>query len=259
MKPLRDGLVVQIPDTHVPCHHPKAYRTLLNFIEEAQPDLVIYTGDFYDFAPVSRWVAGTAEERGVLLQREIDQGWRLLNDFRDIYSGPTVFLPGNHEDRLAKWLRTRGKGIEGIDALRLPKLLGLDELDISMPIGESEPAKAFQFAPDALAIHGAAIHSKAGYSVTKELDRFGLQMSVVMGHCHRLGAVYRKAWGGKQIWGVEGGHLMDPRKADYISYGMADWSMGFSVITVEKGVSTPHLVPMAANGSFSFERVRYAA
>lgn len=256
---IRDGIVVQWPDTHIPDHHPRAVRALINFIGEIQPDAVVMTGDMYDFLPVSRWAADTADERGKLLQRELDAGWRVLNEFRDVYEGPAYLLPGNHEERLAKWGRTRGRGIYGIDALRLPSLLGLDQLDIQMPVGEEQIDRAFQFAPDAIAIHGAALHSKAGYSVTKELDRFGLATSVVMGHCHRLATVYRRAWGDKVVWGVEGGHLMNGKKADYITYGMADWQMGFSVITVQGGHSTPHIIPMRSNGSFTFERQRYAA
>lgn len=256
---VRDGLVVQWPDTHIPDHNPRAVRSMLRFLAEVQPDLVIFTGDLYDFLSVARWTADTVDEKGEHLQREIDAGWRILNEFRNVYEGRAVFLPGNHEERLAKWGRMRGKGIYGIDALKLGSLLGLDALDIETPAGADTAERAFQFAPDAVAIHGAAIHSKAGYSVTKELDRFGLATSVVMGHTHRLATVYRQAWGGKRLWGVEGGHFMDQRKANYLSYGVADWQQGFSVIHVSKGVSVPTVVPMTAGGRFVYERTAYAA
>lgn len=258
-KLLRDGLVVQWPDTHLPEHHPKAVRNLVSFIGDQQPDLVIFTGDLVDMLSVARWTANTADENGQHLKREIDVAKRTLAHFRAWYEGRAVFLPGNHEERLAKWGRTRGRGVWGIEALTIGALLDFDGFGIEAPVGSTEASRAFRFAPDAVAIHGAAIHSKSGYSVTKELDRFGLSTSVVMGHTHRQGIVYRRGWGDKRLWGMEGGHLMNQAKADYITYGQADWHLGFGVITIDRGVSTPQVIPMRADGSFTFERMRYAA
>lgn len=251
---VRDGLVVQWPDTHVPDHHRGAVRSLTRFIGDAQPEQVILTGDFLDCLPIGRWSADTLEEKGELFQRELDEGRRVLDGLREVYAGRVSWIPGNHEARLAKWGRTRGKALFGLRALTIPRMLGFGDLEIECPAGEIEGGPPYEFAPGVVAIHGERLGMKAGSSVTKEMERVG--KSTVMGHCHRLAIVYRQNALG-QIFGVEGGHLMDQRKANYLTYGLADWQMGFSVIEVVGGTSRPAVIPMKSNGSFVYQGERY--
>lgn len=252
MRPVRDGLVVQIPDVHIPGEHRKAVANLIAFIGDVQPALVLMTGDYLDCLSTARWSADTVAENGSSFQHEIDRGREVLSRLRDVYAGPITFQNGNHEDRLEKWGRTRGKGIWGLDCLTIPNLLSFDDLNVTAVNGP------FEFAPGCISIHGARLGPKAGQSVTKELERFGNAVSVTHGHTHRLALVYRKTFGG-EVWGVEAGHVSDQRKAHYLQYGVADWKLGSAVFTVEGRNVTPQLLPMRPDGSFSFERVRWAA
>ena len=57
--------------------------------------------------------------------------------------------------------------------------------------------------------------------------------SVVCGHTHRLGVQHRHhSVGGRitqPLFGVEVGHLMDMRKADYLRAGHGNWQQGFAL------------------------------
>lgn len=239
-----EGLVICWPDTHVPDQHTRAVANLTKFIGDQQPALVLMTGDFLDCLSVARWSADTLMEAGSFFQREVDEGRRILSDLRAVYDGPISFLPGNHEDRLAKWGATRGKGVFGLRALTIPGLLDFDGFGIETP------GAPFEFAKGVIGIHGERLGNKAGLSVSKEMDRFGT--SIAMGHCHRLALVFRNV-GGHQTFGIEGGHLMDQRKAGYLSYGLADWQMGFSTIEVHRNRVVPQIIPIRKSGSFDYQ------
>ena len=241
-------LVLQWPDTHIPDHHEGAVKALLHWVKDVQPDEVIFTGDLIDCLSTARWTAGTVEEDGSLLQREVDETLKILDRFRKVYDGKATWLPGNHEDRLAKWGHTRGRGVWGLDVLTVPKLLEFTHYGIEMP------GPIYPFADGWVAIHGERLGARSGMSVDKELTRFGV--SVLMGHCHRL-AVVRRDVGGRVLWGVEGGHLMDQTQASYLAYGKADWAMGFGLIEFNGRYTNPQTIPMLPDGSFLWNEVAW--
>lgn len=242
------SLVLVQPDSHIPKHHRKAVKNFLNLIADLNGDLdeLLIIGDLVDFESVSRWSTGTSEEDGRKLQRELDAAYSYLNDVRSVFAGPITFVRGNHEDRMEKYLRTKGQGLRGLHALELTELLAFDDL------GVDEMNQPYEVLKDVLAIHGERLGYKSGLSVAKEMDRLG--KSVVMGHCHRQAIVYRKT--DRVRFGMEVGHFQG--QADYISYG-ADWQLGFGYLRQQNGQVVPHLVPARANGSFVFEGVNYAS
>lgn len=245
---------MQWPDTHVPYHHRGAVERLTRFVGEVQPAELILTGDLPDCESPARFSAGTVVENGVLLARELDATRGLLCDIRDVYDGPMAWLEGNHELRLTKWGQTRGRAVFGLAELTIPHLLGFDDLRITTPGGYGGATKPYRFAPGVVALHGTRLGAKSGYSVAKEMELHG--SSVVMGHCHRLALIFRSDTA-RTTWGIEGGHLMDQRRASYLLNGAANWQMGFSVIDVRGGRAYPYIVPMGKDGSFVFQGEAY--
>lgn len=243
---LKEGLILQWPDTHVPDHHPGAVRSVLRHIAWFEPDLVVFTGDFADFKSVARWSSGTRDEDGRALQKEVEACKQILGQFRDIYAGPAEFRMGNHEDRLQKWLTTKGRAIYGLDVMTVPKLLDFDGFGIELPADETTPV-----AHNLTLFHGSRLGKRAGMSVDKEMERFSYNRSIGMGHCHRLSCAFKQTPNGS-IFGVEGGHLMDQRKADYLAWGVADWQMGFATYSVTGKTVTPQIHPMNARGEIAY-------
>jgi hypothetical protein len=251
---VRRGRVIIWPDTHFPKEHTQAFGSFLDFLAREQPALVIQIGDLLDVQSLARWSQDTTEENGQKFQHELDVTRTNLELVREVYDGPFAWIPGNHEERLIKWGRTRGRALYGLRGISVPGLLGMDDLGIARPVGDVEARAPFPFAHDTVAVHGERLGVRAAFSVDKEMTRFG--GNVVMGHCHRLATVFRNV-GDRATWGMEAGHLSDRKQADYVAYGEADWRMGFGVVDVDGKHTMPLVVPIRENGVFAFEGVKY--
>lgn len=240
--------IVVIPDIHVPDHHRKATANVFDMIGDLQPDHVHFLGDLYDMKPVARWSKNTIEENGRKLQREREEGDKFLGSFREKFDGYTTFSVGNHEQRLEKYLDLHAKGLFGLNFFDLGHFCHFDKYDIRIM---EQPQV---LAPGVVAIHGEKLGPTAGASAMKELRRHG--KSIVQGHSHRLGIVYHTT--DKRRFAAEFGWLGDIDKAEYLSFkGIADWSLGFGVLTVVDGQTYPELVPVLKNGSFVFRGEKY--
>lgn len=245
---LEDKRIVVIPDVHLPDHHRPAIANVFKFIKDFQPDQVHFVGDLYDMKPVARWSRETAAECGKMLQVEQDVGYRFLSEFREHFDGLTTLTIGNHEVRLRSYLMKYAQGLDGLRALELAEFCHFDKFNIKvMP-------QPYTIAPGVAAIHGDKLGITAGASALKELRRHG--RSIVQGHSHRLGVVYHTT--DRRRFAAEFGWLGDIRKASYLSYGVADWSLGFGLLTVTPNETVPELIPVQPNGSFTVRGVKYA-
>lgn len=228
------------PDTHVPDQHKRAIDNLLSYLSDYQPDELLLLGDFYDFKAVARWSKDTVEECGLRLQNEINEGVKLMTDIRSAFSGTARITLGNHEKRWDNYLSRYAKGVWGMDGLTIRSMGQFDKFDIT-PV-----AQPYSPAPGVNAIHGEMLGPTAGASAMKELKRHG--RSIVQGHSHRLGIIHTAS--DRRRFAMECGHLFDQRKAHYLPFGLADWQMGFGLLTVDGQEVTPEIIPIANNGSF---------
>ena len=110
-------------------------------------------------------------------------------------------------------------------------------------------------APGWITTHGhigkISLSKDAGSTASNAAQKFG--KSVVMGHTHRMGIrPITKGYAGAErqiLWGVEVGHLMDQRKAAYLSGATGNWQTGFAILSTESNHTKPELVP-TNNGRF---------
>lgn len=242
-----DKRIVIVPDVHLPDHHKPAWANVQRFIKDYAPDQVHFVGDLYDMKPVARWSRETKAECGAMLQIEQDVGNRFLGEFRDVFDGDVTLTIGNHEVRLRNYLMKYAQGLDGLRALELKEFCHFDKYNIKvMP-------QPYTIAPGVAAIHGDKLGITAGASALKELRRHG--KSIVQGHSHRLGVVYHTT--DRRRFAAEFGWLGDIRKASYLSFGVADWQLGFGLLTTASGESVPDLIPVQPNGSFTVRGERY--
>jgi len=76
-----------------------------------------------------------------------------------------------------------------------------------------------------------------------------------------MGMYFHSASAGGQVLRtgvrVQGGHLMDMRKANYLKGGSGNWQQGFSLLHIDGDVSSPRtLVPVLGDG-LTVEGTRY--
>lgn len=237
------GLEMQIP-----YENPKHFSAFLQYALDFKPDRVVIIGDFLDVPGPSRWNRGTALEFSHDLQKECTKGNDYLRQLRNTVGDQCVidFHNGNHEKRVQSYIRNKAPAFDGLDALRIPNLLGFDLLGINL-LADVAP-----FASGWITTHGDSISKSvsaiSGGTAIRQGKRLG--KSVICGHTHRLGMINETLMG-KSLTGIETGHMMDLNKASYVSY--PNWQAGFAAFELEKDrVTNIRLVRLNANGGISW-------
>lgn len=232
--------IVVLSDLHLPFEDKGAVALALRIVNEWQPGRVILAGDMLDFYAVSAHDRNPQTLKDGGLQEELD-AWRSFA-VRLRTAAPTEcavnFLPGNHEDRLRRYL-WRNPELHGLRALDLPGLMDLERLGIAYAEHDIELAKG-----RLVVQHGTRVRAFSGMSARAELERLRYAQSSISGHTHRLSAVYTRV-GDRVVGAWENGCLctLDP---DWTH--RPDWQHGCTLVRVcgdEFAVTT---VPFLGSG-----------
>jgi predicted phosphodiesterase len=179
---------LNLSDLHTPYHDPFAWQLTLNIAKVVKPTKINLAGDLLDFHQLSTFDKDPKAIEDGRLQENLDQWFHLARDLQR--AAPTdceyEFIPGNHEDRLRRYLM-RNPELYGLRALELPSLLRLDELGIKYSEDEIEVI------PGLLVIkHGSVVRKESAMSAKGELERERYAVSTITGHTHRLGTHYAR-------------------------------------------------------------------
>lgn len=215
---------VIIPDCHIPYEDKKAYGLMLEVAKEINPDEIVILGDYADFYQVN--FHGKSPDIDGFLIDEIDAVVARLRELRELFPlAKIVFLEGNHEYRLARYIAANCKEFFGI--LSVPQLLNLEAYKIHfVPYG---PAQKYSVLGSKLiARHeplGGGVHC-AHQSVVKAGH------SMIFGHTHRLQESQIVTINGENYRGISSGWLGD-KDAPVMGYvkNHHQWALGFSVVT----------------------------
>jgi hypothetical protein len=248
--------VVVVSDLQIPYHDLKAVNSLLAFLEDFEPDVLVNVGDDIDSPQTSHWSKGAAGEYADTLQRDIDETKTIHTRFRAAVGGAEYHVSrSNHGDRTQKYINQYAPALRSLRCLQLPELLGYDLLGIQY---HREP---FTIAPGWVCAHGdeGTLSSIAGRTAGLLAEKWGT--SLVCGHTHRAGVSSKSyGWGGdvkRIVTGMEVGHLMQANLAGYLSGGYCDWQQAFGILYVSSsGDVAPVLVPVRY-GQFMVEGVTY--
>lgn len=211
-----------LSDLHIPFQDDRAVRLALQVTKQWAPDQVILAGDMLDFYAVSSHDKNPDRLKNAGLQDEIHQWRDFATALRDSVRTDTkiIFLPGNHEDRLRRYL-WRDSALHGLEALALPRLLGLEGFGIEYAEYEVPLANG-----NLVVKHGSRVRPKAGQSAMAELEGVKYDYSTITGHTHRMGGgLIRKRRGVVGAW--ENGCLCD-LNPEYVHE--PDWQHGVSLI-----------------------------
>lgn len=211
---------IAINDLHCPYQDKHCVELVLKFIHEQNPQGVVILGDLADFYQLSRF--GRDPSRRDELADDLDEAAEILGSLRGIApKARMVFLKGNHEDRLQKYLWTQSPELASLKQLQLSELLRLQQHRIEYYPDKDE----FQLG-DLHFMHGDIIRTHAGYTAKAMYDKHGV--TLIHAHSHRDGKyTVRHRNGNFAVWENYCLCRLDP---EYDTF--PNWSQGFSVITM---------------------------
>lgn len=225
--------ILFIPDTHVPYHDTEAFSLMLKAGRALKPQHVMIMGDFADFYAVSSHSKDPS--RAVALKHEIESVKEALKQVKALGAKNNVFIAGNHEDRLERYLRD--KAPELFDVVSFPKLLKLKENGFGyVPYKRSYKLGKLNLTHDA-GNAGKDAHHKA-------LQTF--QHNVIIGHTHRIGYVVEGNAQGERHIAAMFGWLGDVNEVDYMHRvkALKDWSLGFGIGYLDPSTGVVYVVPV---------------
>lgn len=229
--PIQRAIVLS--DIHIPYHDQKALAVALAFAQDFKPDLIILNGDICDYYGASSYRKDPG--RIDTLQDEISETRAFLKHVRDLFpNARIVYLKGNHEDRLERFILDKAPELYSLDSLSMDNLLHLEEMGIewldehaTFMLGELE------------IVHGFMVRGKSGYSAMSHHEKLG--GSVLIGHTHRSALVCHTNRYGQHV-AIENGYLARS-DVDYVI--RPDWQQGFTTIEYlpdGRFFARPHLI-----------------
>ncbi|HYE78164.1 MAG TPA: hypothetical protein VEI97_09265 [bacterium] len=222
-----------VPDAHRPYHDERAWALVLKAAKAFRPQILVVIGDFADFYAVS---AHSKDPRRVRdLEWEVGEVKKGLDDLDALGAQRKVYVEGNHEDRLRRYLQDRAPELFG--TVSVPKVLGLKE-------------RGWEFIPYRRDGKVGKVHithdvGNAGrYASYKALDVF--QHSVVTGHSHRLSYVVEGNAVGEQLLSAQFGWLGDVNRVDYDHRvkALRNWALGFGIGYLDPATGLAYLTPI---------------
>ncbi len=161
----------------------------------------------------------------VSFQAEVDLTKKFLGALRHITKKEIIFITGNHEFRLKKYLISIAKELWELDSLALDELLDLNQFNISyVDLDDRYPTFQDNYIEiqDFLVGHFNIARSGLGATSRALIEKYG--RSVVQAHVHRIALVAKWQYD-KQIVGVEGGCMC---KMDNNYRRNANWQRGWT-------------------------------
>jgi hypothetical protein len=159
----------------------------------------------------------------------------ILDPLDSIGARKKIFLGGNHEDRLRRYLADKAPEFDGL--VDIPSLLHLD-------------TRGWQYVPYKQDTRIGKLHithdvgSAGRYNVFKCLDTY--QGNIVTGHTHRLSYIVEGNAKGEHMVSAQFGWLGDSSKIDYMASVNVrrNWSLGFGIGYLDERTRNVHLTPV---------------
>lgn len=223
---MKSKTAIIIPDTHIPYHDVRAYKLMLKVAKAAQPDEVVILGDFGEFASVGSHPKDP--DLNNKLEFEIGETNQALDELDHLFPKATkVFIEGNHEHRLTRFIRDKA-----------PELFGLVDARRLLNIHSRRNWRWVPYTPDqkyrVLNSHLYARHEPKGggeHVAASTVKKGG--KSVIFGHVHRIQEFQTVDMEGNNYRGITCGWLGNQKHKifNYVK-DHHQWALGFTVVKV---------------------------
>ncbi len=220
---LKRALIV--PDCHRPFHSRKAYALMLEVALYLGVDEIVLLGDYADFYSVSHYVRSADPRLPQLLIDEVESVNLGLDELDRLFPrAKKIYLEGNHEIRLEKYIESKAPALFGVTECR-----GLFQMHARPRwsyVGFGRSQKHRVLGSDLLARHKPI----ASNPMTGLRRAFA---SYCYGHNHHIEQAHAVGLDGQQHVAFSCGWLGDHR-ADVFGYMLdpPQWQLGFALATV---------------------------
>lgn len=244
----RGEIIVAAGDFQFPFEDGDVFAAFLTFLASERPDKVVLTGDILDLTAASAF--DRDPRLGMSIQDELQHAHDRLAEIRAAAgkNAKIIFIYGNHEARMSKWLARKAPELVGItdvngtEMLSLSSLLRLEGLGIEPAIyegvafsGPESLRSYYQIAPDLIATHGTYSRTTGGgASIMPIVDAAGV--SVVGGHDHSQGLAFKTVGGfagvdERRLAAISTGMMCRRTELGYLAqHQVSRWAAGFAVI-----------------------------
>lgn len=222
-----------VPDTHAPYHDVRAWRLMLRAARQFAPHTIVHQGDLADFYKVSSHSKDPS--RLPSFEDEVKAVRKLRSDLDKLGAKRKVFIEGNHEDRLRRYLEEK--------APELKAFIGTDNL-LELTQNNWEFTKYREHARIGKLHFTHDTGNSGKYATARALDAF--QRSVVIAHHHAIQFAVEGDATGRYRVGAQFGWLGDVKQVDYMSRikALRNWSLGFGIGHHDTRTGTVFLTPM---------------
>lgn len=223
--------ILFVPDTHRPYHDKRAWRLMMKVAEDLKPKHIIILGDFADFYSVS--AHSKSPDRALQLPAELKDVRKGLGDLEDLGAKNNVFIAGNHEDRLTRYLEDKAPELFGV--VDIPNVLELDKWEYVPYKEDYQLGKLY-------ATHDVGYAGR--YGAQRLLDTY--QHCIVGGHTHRLSYIVEGNAAQEAHVAATFGWLGDAQGVDYMRRVKVyrDWALGFGIGFHDTCTGNVHIQPI---------------
>lgn len=217
---MRVSKTLVLSDIHLPFECKEAWPLVLKKVVPAvQPDRIFLLGDIVDFYQVSDWDKDPL--RLETLQEDLDYAVGELKKLRRAApKAEFLFMVGNHEHRLTRFLWRKAPQLASLRSLHLPELLRFDGLGV-------KEVKAPYRIGHLHFFHGHELIKSGGVNAARNVFVRAPGNSII-GHLHRMQAHFHRTLSGETygVWlnpclcNLNPGYIMEPQ-----------WMNGFTLVT----------------------------
>lgn len=227
--------ILFVPDCHIPYHDKRAWQLTLHVARALRPRHILVLGDFADFYAVSSHSKDPARTSRRRLRAEMEAARACRSDLDGLGATNKVFVAGNHEDRLTRYLMDKAPELYDLDGVQIPELLGLKGWTYV-------PYKEDYRLGKLWATHDVGYAGR--YGAQRLLDTY--QHCIVGGHTHRLSYIVEGNAAGEAHVAATFGWLGSAKRADYMHRVKAakDWALGFGIGFLETKTGVVHITPV---------------
>lgn len=232
-------MAVWISDTHSMFMDPFTWLAFLAFIEDAQPDVIVWGGDHVDGSEISSHPQIPGHT--LPFQVELDCLNAMWVEARErCPRARFIWIESNHfMPRFVRFLTQHAKTLSSMRTLRMDKILDFEGLDVEViqpgtflsPKGQEDRRPAIKLWDRLVSTHGTIVSK---HQAQGELLHWGA--SGWSGHCHRDQIALSPTAGLRlERWLSCPGATIDEAAKYYVKGNVPAWSRGFAIAEMMRG------------------------